>query len=54
MPGVEVDDIGTTAKTMPEFPQIWQRMLDGEHADGGRLDGGQVDGGLPEETMRAS
>lgn len=44
VPGVEVDDIGTTAKTMPEFPQIWQRMLEGEHADGG----------LPEETMRAS
>jgi 3-phosphoshikimate 1-carboxyvinyltransferase len=44
VPGVEVDDIGTTAKTMPEFPQIWQRMLNGEHADGG----------LSEETMRAS
>jgi 3-phosphoshikimate 1-carboxyvinyltransferase len=43
VPGVEVDDIGTTAKTMPEFPQIWQRMLDGEHADG-----------VSEETMRAS
>ena len=44
VPGVEVDDIGTTAKTMPEFPQIWQRMLDGEHADGG----------VSEETMRVS
>jgi 3-phosphoshikimate 1-carboxyvinyltransferase len=44
VPGVEVDDIGTTAKTMPEFPHIWQRMLEGRHADGGR----------PEETMRAS
>lgn len=31
VPGIEVDDIGTTAKTMPEFPDIWQRMLDGEH-----------------------
>ncbi|MDE0547279.1 3-phosphoshikimate 1-carboxyvinyltransferase [Microbacterium sp. C7(2022)] len=28
VPGVIVDDIGTTAKTMPEFPEIWQRMLD--------------------------
>ncbi|WP_240691662.1 3-phosphoshikimate 1-carboxyvinyltransferase [Arthrobacter sp. CAU 1506] len=24
--GVEVEDIGTTAKTMPEFPQLWQEM----------------------------
>ncbi len=30
VPGVEVDDIGTTAKTMPEFPQLWQRMLDAD------------------------
>lgn len=28
--GVEVDDIGTTAKTLPEFPQLWQDMLDSE------------------------
>lgn len=28
VPGVEVDDIGTTAKTMPQFPQLWQAMLD--------------------------
>ncbi|GAA5204126.1 3-phosphoshikimate 1-carboxyvinyltransferase [Microbacterium jejuense] len=48
VPGVEIDDIGTTAKTMPEFPQIWQRMLDGDGADGAE------GGGLPEETMRAS
>ncbi|MFT3798495.1 3-phosphoshikimate 1-carboxyvinyltransferase [Microbacterium sp.] len=27
VPGVEVDDIGTTAKTMPEFPALWQGML---------------------------
>lgn len=32
-PGVEIDDIGTTAKTMPEFPQLWQRMLDGGSDD---------------------
>ncbi|MEV8266642.1 3-phosphoshikimate 1-carboxyvinyltransferase [Microbacterium sp. NPDC076911] len=31
--GVEVDDIGTTAKTMPEFPEIWQRMLDDSDRD---------------------
>ena len=27
--GVEVDDIGTTAKTMPDFPAMWRTMLDG-------------------------
>ncbi|WP_427018549.1 3-phosphoshikimate 1-carboxyvinyltransferase [Pseudarthrobacter sp. P1] len=27
--GVEVEDISTTAKTMPEFPQLWSRMLAG-------------------------
>ncbi|BCT76727.1 3-phosphoshikimate 1-carboxyvinyltransferase 1 [Sinomonas cyclohexanicum] len=25
--GVEVEDIATTAKTMPEFPEMWARML---------------------------
>ena len=32
VPGVEIDDIGTTAKTLPEFPQLWERMLSGEAA----------------------
>jgi 3-phosphoshikimate 1-carboxyvinyltransferase len=27
VPGVAVDDIATTAKTMPEFPLLWERML---------------------------
>ncbi|OBI10774.1 hypothetical protein A5714_17530 [Mycobacterium sp. E2462] len=27
VPGVEVDDIGATGKTLPEFPQLWARML---------------------------
>lgn len=27
VPGVEVEDIGTTAKTMPGFPQLWAAML---------------------------
>ncbi|MDJ1112978.1 3-phosphoshikimate 1-carboxyvinyltransferase [Microbacterium dauci] len=27
VPGVTVDDIGTTAKTMPEFPELWADML---------------------------
>jgi 3-phosphoshikimate 1-carboxyvinyltransferase len=29
VPGVEVEDIGTTAKTLPEFPQMWADMLTG-------------------------
>ena len=28
VPGVSVDDIGTTAKTLPDFPEMWARMLD--------------------------
>ncbi|HEX5404462.1 MAG TPA: 3-phosphoshikimate 1-carboxyvinyltransferase [Pseudonocardiaceae bacterium] len=27
VPGVEVDDIGTTAKTLPDFPKMWAKML---------------------------
>lgn len=30
VPGVIVDDIGTTAKTLPEFPEMWHRMLRGD------------------------
>ncbi|OBG36520.1 3-phosphoshikimate 1-carboxyvinyltransferase [Mycobacterium sp. E3198] len=26
--GVEVDDIGATSKTLPEFPRLWARMLE--------------------------
>ena len=29
VPGVLVDDIGTTAKTLPEFPRLWAEMLAG-------------------------
>ncbi|WP_149361255.1 3-phosphoshikimate 1-carboxyvinyltransferase [Lolliginicoccus suaedae] len=29
VPGVEVDDIGTTAKTLPGFDGMWSRMLEG-------------------------
>ena len=31
-PGVEVEDIATTAKTLPGFPEMWAQML----SDGGR------------------
>ncbi|GAB6857113.1 3-phosphoshikimate 1-carboxyvinyltransferase [Microbacterium xylanilyticum] len=27
--GVEIDEIGTTAKTLPEFTQLWERLLAG-------------------------
>lgn len=30
--GVEIDDIGTTAKTLPEFVRLWERMLGGAAA----------------------
>ena len=33
VPGVEVEDIGTTAKTLPDFPQLWADMLAGLTAD---------------------
>jgi 3-phosphoshikimate 1-carboxyvinyltransferase len=26
--GVEVENIATTSKTMPEFPQLWNQMLE--------------------------
>ncbi len=29
VPGVVVDDIGTTAKTLPEFPDLWTQLLSG-------------------------
>ncbi|MFF3028461.1 3-phosphoshikimate 1-carboxyvinyltransferase [Microbacterium sp. NPDC057944] len=32
VPGVEIDDIGTTAKTLPEFTALWERMLRGDSA----------------------
>ncbi|KNY07401.1 3-phosphoshikimate 1-carboxyvinyltransferase [Microbacterium sp. GCS4] len=32
VPGVEIDDIGTTAKTLPEFTVLWERMLRGASA----------------------
>ena len=30
VPGVEVEDVGTTAKTLPDFPQLWADMLAGD------------------------
>lgn len=31
VPGVKVDDIGCTSKTLPEFPQLWADMLSNDH-----------------------
>ncbi len=30
VPGVEVEDIGTTAKTLPDFPQMWAGLVAGD------------------------
>jgi 3-phosphoshikimate 1-carboxyvinyltransferase len=30
VPGVEVEDIATTAKTLPDFPRLWADMLAGQ------------------------
>ena len=30
VPGVTVDDIDTTAKTLPGFDRMWAAMLDGD------------------------
>jgi len=27
VPGVEVDDIATTSKTLPDFPGMWRALL---------------------------
>jgi 3-phosphoshikimate 1-carboxyvinyltransferase len=33
VPGVDVEDIGTTAKTLPAFPQMWADLLAGQSVD---------------------
>ncbi|MEV4120850.1 3-phosphoshikimate 1-carboxyvinyltransferase [Micromonospora sp. NPDC049645] len=30
VPGIEVDDVGCTSKTMPEFPALWSAMVTGK------------------------
>lgn len=27
VPGVEIENVGTTAKTLPDFPDMWTEML---------------------------
>lgn len=37
VPQVEIEDIGTTAKTLPNFVELWERMLDSAPADQGAV-----------------
>lgn len=39
VPGVSVVDVGTTAKTIPDFPGLWAAMLAGRDGDGGARQG---------------
>jgi 3-phosphoshikimate 1-carboxyvinyltransferase len=34
VPGVEVENVATTGKTLPEFPQLWADMLAGTEPAG--------------------
>ncbi len=36
VPGVQVENVGTTAKTLPGFTDLWTGMLDGDAVDGDR------------------
>ena len=38
VPGIQVENIATTAKTMPNFTELWAGMLAGETAEGGAKD----------------
>ena len=38
VPGVVVEDIATTGKTLPDFPGLWARMLSGDRAVGAATD----------------
>ena len=33
VPGIVIDDIGTTAKTLPQFAALWQTMLGTDASD---------------------
>ncbi|MDH6423792.1 3-phosphoshikimate 1-carboxyvinyltransferase [Aurantimicrobium minutum] len=32
VPGVEVENIGTTSKTLPEFPELWTGLVESSHS----------------------
>ncbi|WAP53315.1 3-phosphoshikimate 1-carboxyvinyltransferase [Arthrobacter sp. ATA002] len=46
VPGVDVQDIGTTAKTLPEFPQLWQELAATASAAPAPAGGTATDGGI--------
>jgi len=37
VPGVVIENVETTGKTLPQFTELWNRMLDGD--DGGDRNG---------------
>ncbi|AWR21042.1 3-phosphoshikimate 1-carboxyvinyltransferase [Aurantimicrobium photophilum] len=32
VPGVEIENIGTTSKTLPEFPELWSSLVESSHS----------------------
>ena len=32
VPGVEIENIGTTSKTLPEFPELWSTLVESSHS----------------------
>lgn len=32
VPGIEVENIGTTSKTLPEFPELWSALVESSHS----------------------
>jgi 3-phosphoshikimate 1-carboxyvinyltransferase len=44
VPGVIIENVETTAKTLPEFTDRWSRMLQGD-SEGGGIDDGSSNGG---------
>ena len=34
VPGVVIEDIGVTAKTIPQFAGLWEQMLEPDHSEG--------------------
>ncbi|WP_342024140.1 3-phosphoshikimate 1-carboxyvinyltransferase [Arthrobacter citreus] len=50
VPGVRVQDVGTTAKTLPEFPQLWQDLA--ASAGSGEPAPAAPEGDSPEGSLR--
>jgi 3-phosphoshikimate 1-carboxyvinyltransferase len=32
VPGIEIENIGTTSKTLPEFPELWTGLVESSHS----------------------